>query len=281
MISLSASHLSEISCVPELLAMVDNGAVRSADNFTQSCAIHNCFESFMHMLPHSSFSQNPLTLLARLDQWNIVQQMDWAQFSLNDWRKAIRRAAKSGHIQFVDQVLQTPNDTTALLFSVVVGASMNDQLEVLQRFLPQVSDQEFVGHVAVTAAQHGSINCVRYCMNQITPQQWLGTLSACINLHRCETKIADMLLDNSPVDYPITPLWCTKFAKRLAHNSMDGRENMWRLLCKHMEAKDLAKITAHWSSEHKQRLRDIQQNVMLGEIVTSPPDDVVVPKRKM
>lgn len=136
MISLSESQLLEITTVPDLIALVDNTNVRSADNFTQLCAIHNCFESFMHTLPHSSFSQNPLTLLARLNRWSIVEQMDCAQFSLNDWKKALRRAGKSGHTQFIGlvkkRICQRQNPANLIDVS---GIHRFNQLEVEAQFI--------------------------------------------------------------------------------------------------------------------------------------------------
>lgn len=280
MISLSASHLSEVSAIPDLLALVDNTNVRLADNFTQLCAIHNCFESFMHVLPHSSFSQNPLTLLARLDQWNIVQQMDCTRFSLNDWKKAFRRAGKSGHIQFIDNALSVCEDQDACVRAAVLGASMHDQRAIVQRFLPSISDQAFIGHIAVTAAQHGSINCARYCVEQVTPKQWLSMLSSTVNTHQSHIFVTDMLLDYAPQNYPTTPEWCVKFAKRLAHTSVNDTVRAWSFVLQHMSWDDVQNIVVRWPSDQKNTLKNIHQNVVINQAINNQTNPTPF-KRKM
>lgn len=271
MICLSAPQLSEISAFPDLLNVVDNNCVlpNRTDAFTQACAQHNCVESFLHALPHSSFAKNPLTFLARLDRWNIVERMDCTQFSPDDWKKAIRRAGKSGHMEFIDNILTLCVDTDAFVRTTVVGASMNDQLDVVQRFLPSITDQDFVGHIAVTAAQHGSINCARYCLQHITPQQWLGALSSTVNTHRSEFKVANMLLDHTPLTLVPSNEWCIKFTKRMSYTAMDNAERVWRFILHHMPFEDVEKIVSHWSNDKKQKLRDIHQNVLLTYVVNN------------
>lgn len=280
MLSLSASQLSEIAPFPDLRSLVEQNAIapNKIQEFNELCAVHNCFDSFMRSLPHSSVAKSPLTLLARLDRWNLVEQMDLTEFSTINWKNVIRRAGKAGHMEFVNNVLEICEDKDLFVRAAITGASMNDQLKILQHFLPDITDHGFVGHIAVTAAQHGSIHCVRYCLDRITPQQWLGTLSSTVNTHRSEMKVANMLLENMPSDCPITPVWCTKFAKRLAYGSIKDSENVWRLLCEHMERDDLVKITAHWSDERKQNLYDIHQNVVLMSYTNC---GVSTAKRKM
>lgn len=277
MIHLSAPQLSEISEFPDLLNLVNNDCVlpNRTDAFTQTCAQHNCVESFLHALPHSSFAKNPLTFLARLDRWNIVERMDLTVFSPDDWKKAIRRAGKSGHMEFLDNILAICDDTDTLVRTAILGASMNDRLNVLERFLPSVTDQDFVGHIAVTAAQHGSINCTRYCLQRITPQQWLGTLSATVNTHRSEFKVANMLLDHTPVTLEPSKEWCVKFAKRMSYTSMDSAERVWRFILQHMPFADVEKIVSHWSNDKKQKLRDIYQNVLLTYVVNNMGETVM------
>lgn len=280
MISLSASELCEISAFPNLLALVENACVlpKKTDEYIQLCAQHNCVENVLHILPHSSFAPSPLTFLARFDRWNIVQRMDVTQFSTNDWQKAIRRAGKDGHMEFVDNILKICDNTDVCVRTVVLGASMNDQVKVLQRFLPAITDQGFLGHVAVIAAQHGSIDCVRYCLGRITSQQWLGVLSACVDIHRCDIKIANMLLDHQ-ASYSVTPQWCIKFTKRMAHISTDKADQVWRFVLQHMPWNDVEKIVSHWSDERKQFLRNVQQNVVLSQTVDG--SNRSTPKRKM
>lgn len=285
MLSLSTSHVSEISPVPELVALVDNACIprNKIDQFTQLCALHNCVEGFLHALPHSSFSQNTLTFLARLDRWDLVQHLNVAEFSSDDWKRAIRRAGRAGHMRFVENILSVCEEREALVRTAVVGASMNDQIAIVQRFLSSIDDQDFLGHVAVTAAQHGSLNCAQYCLTHITPKQWLSALSSTITTHQSHIAVANMLLDNTPQDYPITHEWAVKFTKRLAHSSIDSSARVWRFILPHMPWNDVQKIVAYWPNDKKQILRNIYQNVVLTDIVENTLTDAKQAnlKRKM
>jgi len=277
---LSASHLSEISDFPDLLALVDNTYVRSTLLFTRLCAIHNCFESFMHILPHSSFAQNPLVLLAALDRWNIVEQMDCTRYSENAWKSAIRTAGENGHMQFIDNALTVFEDRNAYAYPAILGASIYDEIAVMQRFLPSISDQKFIGNIAVAAARHGSINCAQYCVKQVSPKQWLDMLLSSSDIH-----ITDMILDHTPENCTPTHEWCVKFSKCLADTDvlyLDKTERAWRFVLQHMPWADVQNIVVRWSSKDKQRLHSIQQNIVLiQQTNTIVREETPLSKRKM
>lgn len=269
MFKLSAHHCEEIAAIPELLVLVEGTTVhgRNMEPFVKLCVEHMCVQTFLAVAP------GPLTVLAKYNAVALAQRLD-GDFHPEAWKRAARRAAKEGHMEFAQYVL-THHNTEEIRKSLVTGACMGDQWDVVKRFAPLVKDATFAHHIPPLVAQHSAVDCMKNLVSTMSSRVWLSTMAvAVLNDH---SRILDILMDHVPTHTSPTSDWCLKVGQRAVNRNHAHR--VLHFVLQNISATDLLQAHPNMPDEKKQQVISIHQHILLTTATCNVSN--TLSKRKM
>lgn len=255
MFYLTAQHLDEISETPKLVALTDGSIVPECNmkEFVQLCVEHRCVQTFMWV-----GKDGPLNVLARHNGVELAQHFDFSQEHPKAWKRAARHAGFEGHAEFAQYIL-THCNTDEIRKSVITGACMGDQDNLLKRFAPTIEDPGFASHLPPLAAQLNAVECMRYLVKGISPKTWMSTMAVASLTDA--PHLIDILMDHTPVGLNPPKFWCEKVAIRVVGNPSDQR--VLNVIFQHTTDQEIIASAPRMPMEKQDRLTSVYQHSML------------------
>lgn len=273
MVTLSPNHLQEIAPFSELIELVRNNSVENEniENFARLCVINNCAQSFTELLPHTSYAQSPLTILACFNAVEIAQKLHVSTRCSHKWARAARRAAKAGHMEFV-QYIRTRIDSQKIRKAAVSGACMGDHVEIVKTLLPTIEEPLCRNQLPHVAAAHDAFKCMSYLLDGMNGPTWMEVFTLASVNNNCA--LLKLMLDGVPSDIEVPSEWAIKVALRNHQNH--------KVLCFVFEHITLEDITRFRPNVHP-HIRDNLLNAYQHTLLSAATSDVqnTSSKRKM
>lgn len=261
MIVLTSQQHQEIAAVPELAALAPNGVLAGQHVYEFLClsAQHNRAESFLGVFPQAHFNTGAITLLARYNAVEIAKQWN-APCTERDWKNAMRRAAKSGHVEFADYVL-SQCDTTDIRKAALSGACIGNQAVFLEHLLSSATDPGFCNHLPTVAAQHNATDCMRVLLPRMTHRVWCSALSVAV--FQEDPTLAHMMLESVPSGGEVDPQWASKIALRALLGKYKDPEPLLRFLFQHITLDDILVHQGYLPPSVHETVRRVHQHIVL------------------
>lgn len=265
MFPLSAHHIEEIAPFPELVELVHGTTLENAnaDKFLRLCITNNCVNTFLTLLPHTNYVATPLTLLASLNAVDMAQQLDITTSCSYKWERAARRAAKAGHIEFVQYIL-TQIDEPPIREAAINGACMGDRVEVVKMLQPTIDNEGCLNHLPVLAAQHNALSCMKHLLNGMSGRVWASALSVVVFDE--DPTLCNMMLQCIPKDLDVTSEWAIKVALRGA-SKLNDPHTLLRFVFEHITLKDITTVRPQLPPTVLQNMMEAYEYVILNKAV--------------
>lgn len=281
MFSLSAHHIEEIAPFPELAELVCDMTLENAntDKFLRLCAVNGCVRTFLTLLPNTNYVTGPLTLLAGLNAVDVAQLLNISTIDPGPWERAARRAAKSGHLEFVEYIFSRI-DSQKIREAAINGACIGDNIEILKMLYPTIEGNSCLNHLPILAAQHNALECMRYMLDGISGRVWTSALAAALT--KDDVTLSDMMLDYIPQHIEIETEYAIKLALRGdGKGKVKGKDpqKLLRFVFQFISLEDIKKVRPQLPPVLLQHMIDAHQYVVLTAAISGIPN--VVSKRKM
>ncbi len=276
MFSLSAQHLEEIAPFPELLELVDGTTLENAntDKFLRLCIMNKCVKTFLTLLPNTNYVAAPLTLLASLNAVDMAQHIYVPTDCPYKWKRAARRAAKAGHMEFVQYVLDQI-DEPKIREAAINGACMGDCVEIVKMLHPTIDNEGCLDHLPVLAAQHNAVSCMTHLLDGISGKVWASALSVVVFYE--DPTLCNMMLQCVPKDLDVTSEWAIKVALRGA-SKLNDPHALLRFVFEHITLKDITAVRPQLPPTVLQNMIEAYEYVLLTKAVGG---EGLVSKRKI
>lgn len=276
MFSLSAHHIEEISPFPELMELVDGTTLENVDTdkFLRLCIINKCVQTFLTLLPNTNYVAGPLTLLAGLNAVEMAKHLNISTEDPDPWVRAARRAAKAGHVEFVEYILEHIS-TRKVREAAINGACMGDHIELFQMLHPTIKDEVCLRHLPILAAQHNALNCMSHLLGNMSGRVWASALSAVV--FQEDSTMCNMMLDCVPGDIDVTSEWAIKVALR-GSSKLNDSHKLLRFIFEHITLKDITRVRPQLPPTVLQDMLEAHEYVVLSKAVN---EEGVASKRKM
>lgn len=277
MFSLSDHHLQEISPFPELVTLVNNSTIENSDTdkFLRLCIVNKCVTTFLTLLPNTNYVTGPLTLLAGLNAVEMAKHLNISTECPVPWVRAASRAAKAGHLEFVEYILGQIS-TRKVREAALNGACMGDHIGMFKILHPMITDEACLRHLPILAAQHNALECMNYLLDEMSGRVWASALSAAV--FQQDATMCNMMLDCVPDDLQVTSEWAIKVALR-GSSKLNDPHQLLRFVFEHITLQDITKVRPQLPPTVLQNMIEAHEYVVLSR-ATSGMDNTVC-KRKI
>ena len=255
MFYLTAQHLEEISAVPKLLALTESGVVPECNmkEFVRLCVDNCCVQTFGWV-----GKDGPLNVLARHNGVGLAKLLDFSKGHPKAWKRAALHAGFEGHAEFAQYIL-TQCNTDEIRKSVITGACMGDQVDLVKSFAPTIEDPGFASHLPPLAAQLNAVECMRYLVKGISSKTWMSTMAVASLTDAPD--LIDILMDHTPIGLTPSQYWCEKVAIRVVGTPIDQR--VLNVIFQHTTDHEIIASAPRMPREKQDRLTSVYQHSVL------------------